>query len=102
MLLYHLTPSAEADLEEIARYTLETWGERQAKQYAAFLDECFEKIADGRTTGRTFSETFPEVKVTRCERHFVFFIQSESDGPRIIAVLHERMRFIDRLKHRLL
>ncbi len=57
MLPYSLTPSAQADLEEIARYTLEKWGEKQAIQYAASLDDCFENIAQGRAIHRAFSKT---------------------------------------------
>jgi toxin ParE1/3/4 len=101
MLPYSLTTSAQADLEEIARYTLEKWGEKQAMQYAASLDDCFENIAQGRASHRAFSKTLPQVQVTRCEHHFVFLLKSETGKPQIIAILHGHMRFIDRLKHRL-
>lgn len=96
-----LTPSAEADLEEIARYTLRTWGERQAERYAAALDECFEKIAAGRAISRTFSAVFPQVEVTRCEHHYVFFVRSGNGKSCVIAILHDRMEIVARLKHRL-
>jgi plasmid stabilization system protein ParE len=101
MLPYDLTLSAQADLEEIARYTLGKWGELQAKRYAALLDDCFEKIAEGRAISRTFSAALPQVQVTRCHRHSVFFVQPENKKPCIVAILHERMEIISRLKHRL-
>ncbi|MEW6732777.1 MAG: type II toxin-antitoxin system RelE/ParE family toxin [Acidobacteriota bacterium] len=33
MLPYRLIPAAEADLKEIARYTIQQWGREQAKRY---------------------------------------------------------------------
>jgi hypothetical protein len=44
---YELTPAAEADLREIARYTLRQWGVRQQRRYARQLEACFQGIADG-------------------------------------------------------
>jgi len=38
---YLLTPSAEDDLKDIARYTLKQWGKKQALQYADLLQKRF-------------------------------------------------------------
>ncbi|HEY7459594.1 MAG TPA: type II toxin-antitoxin system RelE/ParE family toxin [Xanthobacteraceae bacterium] len=101
MLPYDLTPSALADLEEIARYTLRQWGEQRMMLYAAALDRCFERIAEGSAVHRNFSPAFPQIRVTRCERHYVFFLRAESGRVRIVAVLHERMALLARLRQRL-
>ena len=44
MPLYQLTEDADADLEEIIRYTLSQWGVEQAQLYTDKLHRCFEKI----------------------------------------------------------
>ena len=45
---YELTALAEKDLRRIARYTIETWGLKQAKRYESLLADRFQKIAQGR------------------------------------------------------
>jgi hypothetical protein len=47
-LHYELTPDAERDLREIARYTLRQWGVRQRRRYASALEAGFRAIAQRR------------------------------------------------------
>ncbi len=101
MLLYELTRDAEADLKAIARYTIEQWGEAQAKSYLGKISQCFRNIANNKVTSRTFSEKFPEARVVRCEHHYIFHLAPEGKPPIIFAVLHERMDMLTRLKDRL-
>jgi toxin ParE1/3/4 len=101
MLPYELTPAAEADLREIARYTLRQWGVRQQRRYARQLETCFRGIAEGRLRARDFSERYPQVRVTRCQHHYVFYLHPEGQKPRIFAVLHERMDLLARIGERL-
>lgn len=98
---YDLTPAAEADLREIARYTLHQWGARQQQRYARQLETCFRRIAAGRIRVRTFSEQYPQVRVARCQHHYVFYQHAEGQKPLIIAVLHEHMDLLARLSRRL-
>ncbi len=101
MRSYELTEGADSDLEEIARYTIRQWGEKQARQYADKLGRCFGKIARKAVVARTFSEKYPNALVTRCEHHYVFYLHPEDKRPIIFAVLHERMDMLARLKERL-
>ena len=101
MLPYELTPAAEADLREIARYTLRQWGERQAQHYASLLEACFQDVARNSVLSRTFSERYPQVRVTRCEHHYIFYLSPEGMRPRIIGVLHENMDMVARIRSRL-
>lgn len=101
MPLYHITPAAQNDLREIARYTEKQWGHAQTMIYGAALDGCFDWIVAGAAFSKVFSERFPLVRVTRCEHHYVFFLQPEHQPPSIIAVLHERMDMLQRLSDRL-
>ncbi len=101
MFPYELIPAAEADLREIARYTRQQWGEAESRHYAQLLTSCFQKIADGEIVSRSFSTLFPELLVTRCEHHFIFYLHPEVQKPEIIAVLHEPMDMIARIRYRL-
>lgn len=103
MNAYDLIPEAEADLRSILRYTIEQWGVEQAQHYADLLEAGFHKIATKKAASRTFSEVYPQVRVTKCEHHYIFYLpqQPTSSRPLIIAVLHERMDLVSRLKSRL-
>ncbi len=101
MLLYKLTPSAEVDLKEIAMYTKKEWGAEQARIYGESLENGLSDIAYGYTAPRIISERYKEVFFTRCEHHYIFYLRPKGEVPLIIAVLHERMDFLARLKERL-
>ncbi len=101
MQKYEITPSAQADLKEIAQYTLNEWGKKQSLHYADLLDTGFRNIADKSACFRTFSERFPQILVSRCEHHYIFYVHPDNNPPRIIAVLHERMDMLAQLKNRL-
>lgn len=98
---YVLTQSAEDDLKDIARYTLKQWGKKQSLRYANLLEVRFQEIAARTALTRSFSERYPQIQVTHCEHHFIFYIHPEGKRPCMIAVLHERMDMISRLQARL-
>jgi toxin ParE1/3/4 len=98
---YDLTRAARQDIRGIWVYTAEQWGERQADRYTGRLETCFGRIAEGRARSQSFSERYPQVRVTRCEHHYVFYVQPEGQKPLIIAVLHERMDMLARIGARL-
>lgn len=98
MSLYQLTEDADADLEEIIRYTLSQWGVEQSRLYADKLHRC---ITAEKVASRPFSKKFPQARVIHCEHHYVFYLQLEGKPLRIFAVLHERMDLLARLKDRL-
>ncbi len=96
---YTLTEHAKEDLIEIWNYSAERWGESQADQYLRTLERGFERIAKGELISKRPLPHFETVRSARCEHHYVFFLSS---SPIIIlAVLHEKMDFISRLKNRL-
>lgn len=99
-LSYELTAAAEQDLREIARYTFREWGEQQALHYANRLESVFCAIADNTAQARSFSNRYPQVRVTQCEHHYVFFMHNNRKKPQILAILHERMDLLSRLKER--
>jgi len=98
---YTLTRLAEEDIKDIARYTLKQWGKKQSVHYASLLGNHFRAIASGSVCSHTVSEANPYLKVSHCEHHYVFYIHRDKQVPVIIAVLHERMDMLRRLKSRL-
>lgn len=98
---YNLTQAAKRDLRAIWRYTVSRWGEEQADRYLGRLEHCFARIATGEVRPKTFSITYPQAQVIRCEHHYVFYLPSPQVQPVIIAVLHENMDMIARIQGRL-
>jgi toxin ParE1/3/4 len=101
MVPYELTPDAERDLREIARYTLRQWGVRQQRRYASALEARFRAIAQRCIVPRPFSPAYPDVFVSHCEHHYIFYLHPEGQKPRILAVFHENMDLLARLAERL-
>ena len=96
------TAEAIKDLSGIANYTAYTWGREQAFRYAELLNGRFLEIAEGRLFSKVLFSKYPHVRVCRCEHHYIFFMHpKESPKPVILAVLHERMDMLARLKERL-
>ncbi len=96
-LPYELTPAAEADVKEIARYTMQKWG----SNYAELLEGCFQHIAKASIISRPFSKRLPQVKSVKCEHHYAFYLLSAAGKPVIIAVLDEHTDMLSRLTSQL-
>jgi len=100
---YELTILAEEDMRDIARYTIDKWGIAQAERYEALLSKRFQEIAQGVITPRIFLKRRPDLLFTYCEHHYIFYWQPKDKvKPIILAVLHERMDLMQRLKNRLM
>ena len=98
---YQLAPDAEDDLLEIAIYTIETWGVEQADVYESAFDRCFRAIARGEARSSEPIPHRPELHVTRCQHHYVFFVHTRDSPALIVAILHENMDLMTRIGERL-
>ncbi|MFM7334431.1 MAG: type II toxin-antitoxin system RelE/ParE family toxin [Tabrizicola sp.] len=96
---YDLTLAAETDLRDIWRYTYKTWGFDQAEKYFDQIEACCEAVGDGRARSKVLEGLQEGVHIHRCEHHFIIWLAGTR--PVIIAILHERMDFVRRLKSRL-
>lgn len=99
MQSYDLTLAAEEDLRGIWRYTYETWGFDQAETYFDRIEACCEAIGDRNARSKTLEGLPDSVRIHRCEHHYIVWL--DEARPVIIAILHERMDFMRRLKDRL-
>ena len=98
---YVLTHSAEADLRSIVRYTLAHWGPQQCETYVAALEERATALAQGQGPYKDMSALLPGLRVAACGKHFIFCMPRPDAPPLILAILHERMHVVARLKSRL-
>ncbi|WP_136646724.1 type II toxin-antitoxin system RelE/ParE family toxin [Tabrizicola sp. YIM 78059] len=91
---WRLTRKAEASLINIAGWTLETFGPRQAEAYEEDLIAVCRAIAAGtaqtQDCRRLIDPDLPEdLRFARCGQHFVVFIE-DAEQVIIIDVLHGR------------
>ena len=90
MAAYRLSRLAEADLLDIAAYTLRTWGQDQAIRYIDDLEECCRKLADNPELGRACDHVRPGLRRMEHGRHILFY-RIEAKGILVSRILHQRM-----------
>lgn len=91
---WRLTRHAETALTEIALWTVQTFGARQAAAYEDDLIACCREIADGTAQSydcrRLIDPQLPEsLRFARAGQHFVVFIENETQAV-ILDFLHAR------------
>ena len=87
-----LTLQAESSLIEIADWTIQTFGARQAEIYRDELIECCEKIAKNRTVSQSCSiltdlQPNEDLRFTRSGKHYVVYIEKD-DLVVVVDFLH--------------
>jgi plasmid stabilization system protein ParE len=85
---WRLTRLAERSLIDIARWTIETFGPRQADAYEEDLIARCQAIADGVAPSQSCRRLIDpdlseDLRFTRCGQHFIVFI----DNPEAVIVL---------------
>ena len=91
---WRLTRAAEASLIDIANWTVETFGPRQAAAYEGDLIAVCRDIAAGTALSqdcrRLIDPNLPEdLRFARCGQHFVVFVE-DAEQVIIIDFLHGR------------
>ena len=99
MPTYDITLAAETDLRGIWRYTYDTWGFDQAEKYFDQIEACCKAVGDRQARSKALDGLQDGVNVYRCGHHVIVWLVG--NRPIIIAILHERMDFMQRLKGRL-
>lgn len=103
---YVLTKGATADLENIISHSLEQWGKERTLTYIIQLETIASALARGEGTFRDLGAIRPSLRMAKSGSHFIFCLpQSDKSSPEkpalILAILHERMDIMARLKNRL-
>lgn len=83
------TPEARFDLRQIASYSMEAWGERQAEMYVARLDEAFARIAEYPGIGMAMPDSPREARRLTVNQHHVYYLVDDI-GVLILRLTHVR------------
>ena len=96
---YLLGPHADQHLDEIYEHTARHWGESQADRYIGMLFQYFLEVAAKDVIWRSVPAEFGvEGYFGKCDYHFVYWKVLYSGEVGIVAILHERMHQIDRIR----
>jgi toxin ParE1/3/4 len=98
---YVLTRSAAVELREIVRYTGREWGTARCRIYIERLETTATQLALGEGVFRRRDDVFPGLRVRLAGHHYIFCLPQVPEPALILAILHERMDRITRLKERL-
>ena len=90
MLRYDVTKRALEDLRDIARYTRETWGRKQARLYREELELRIRKLALSPGMGRVRADVAPSVRSFPIARHVAFYVEGEGRVT-VLRLLHPSM-----------
>jgi toxin ParE1/3/4 len=84
------TRRAEADLDDIAAYTVATWSVAQAARYLARLEAAAEALGDNPMLGRVYAL---RPRYSRFEEgsHVMFFRRDDAGNVLIVRIMHEAM-----------
>ena len=87
-----LSRLARQDLDDIRRYTVDTWGRGQWLNYYRGLVRSFEGIAADPDGGRDRSLFAAGLRSVNYRRHVIFFarIAAAGDEPVILRIVHQR------------
>jgi toxin ParE1/3/4 len=96
---FRVQAAAAVRLDEIWRYTAQTWGEAQADRYILGLFARFEAIAAGSFPWRPIPAEFGvDGYVCRYEKHLIYWKILANGDIGVVTVLHARMHQIARFR----
>lgn len=70
---YRLTPAAQNDLEQIWRYSAETWSVDQADTYTAALVDAFETLCEMPHMASERREFTPPIRILPQAKHLIIY-----------------------------
>lgn len=87
---YQLSTLAALDLADIADYTTDVWGAKQAEIYLESLVECFVRVAQSPKLGRACDSVYPGFRRIEQGKPVIFYRPGVS-GIFISRILHHNM-----------
>ncbi|WP_341644424.1 type II toxin-antitoxin system RelE/ParE family toxin [Thauera sp. SDU_THAU2] len=98
---YIYSQEAATDLRQILNYTTRQWGAAQARAYARQIDDAVAALAAGQGPFKDWGEVLDGLRVKAVGSHYIFGIWRGDHPALILAILHERMDLMARIKARL-
>lgn len=93
---YWLTRSAENDLADIAKYTLETWGEKQLEIYRHRFEKRLDFLIEFPELGRNHPMLRSDFRYMVEGKHYIFYRRVDADIE-VLRFLHCRSDIISKL-----
>lgn len=93
---YALSREAVEDLRGIARYTVKTFGKKQAEIYRDGFRDCFLNISENPRIGRVYDHIRLGLRRFEYQSHSVYYMLQD-DSPLIVRVLHSRQEAMGNL-----
>jgi len=97
---YQFSPTAKKDLQKIIDYTIDNFGIKHAKKYVRSLEKCADNLAQGNLS-RSIPDISPITTFIKCKHHYIFGFSQKEEPFYVVAIFHEKMDLIQRLKKRL-
>ena len=87
-----LSRLARRDLEDIRRYTLETWGRTQWLKYYRGLVRVFDGIMTNLGSARDRSLFVAGMRSVNYKKHIIFYARTTAadDAPLVLRIMHQR------------
>lgn len=101
MTLYEKSREALEDWQAIVEYTFDRHGEDQTIKYTKQLINCIEAMAKGEGYFKEIKVKKRTVRIMHCQKHYIFGLVRDKAPLMIIALFHEKMDLMTRLKKRL-
>lgn len=87
---YRLSSLAKQDIRDIAAYTLERWGDRQAARYLDGFEDICQLLAERPQAGVAAEYLAPGLRSYGYHAHLIFYEPREG-GVHVLRVLHAAM-----------
>ena len=82
-----LLPDAEVDIENAADYTIEQWGQEQARTYVRELRRAIELLATTALRHPIYDNVHPGLRRKRSGMHHIYYLASK-DCVKILNIIH--------------
>lgn len=87
---FEISKEAEQDVEEIAQYTQQTWGNEQMAKYLRGLNNAFHFLAENPQINHEHQELNPPARIHHYKQHIILYVLTD-ESVLITRVLHQRM-----------
>lgn len=101
MALYERSPVVDEDWQSIVDYTFDEYGEAQVRKYTQGLLKCMDSMSQGEGQFKDKKVLRRTVRIKHCQKHYIFGVIKPDVPMLVIAIFHERMELMKRLKKRL-
>ena len=94
---YRISKLAEADIDNIWLYTLETWSFAQANRYYRLIYQEIGFIVEDFESGKDISEVKIGYRQAKVKSHLIIYKKADDGVIEILRVLHETMDIPNKL-----